>query len=357
MPRVLFISRAYPPTLGGIEKQNKSIHDELSRIDDVTLVANTRGKKFLPLFFPYALLRSLAHLRRVDVILLGDGALAPLGWLLSLISGKPVVSIIHGLDVTFTNRLYQAVFVRFALKRMDKLIAVGNETIRQAVVRGVPRERCVYVPNGVDPAIKTAGRQRALDQLQLNANDIHLLTLGRLVRRKGVAWFVNHVMPTLPENIVYLVAGDGPDRRAIEHAIQAQRLEGTVRLLGSVSEEDKLLLYSVADIFVQPNIPVEGDMEGFGLVVLEAGMYGLPVIASRLEGLKDAIHEGSNGQLVTPLDQAEYREKILRLANDAEYRATSGERAKAYVAQYLGWHKIARQYHDEISMLLRKAEH
>jgi len=352
VPRVLFISRAYPPTLGGIEKQNKSIHDELSKIDDVILIANTRGKKFLPLFFPFALLRSLTYLSRIDVILLGDGALAPLGWVLSLISRKPVVSIVHGLDVTFASQFYQAVFVRCALTRMDKLIAVGNETIRQAVVRGVVRERCVYVSNGVDQALKTVGRQQALDQLQLNGTDIHLLTLGRLVRRKGVAWFVKHVMPTLPENIVYLVAGDGPDRPAIEHAIQEQQLDGTVRLLGRVSEEDKLLLYSAADVFVQPNIPVEGDMEGFGLVVLEAGMYGLPVVASRLEGLKDAIREGSNGELVTPLDQAAYRETILRLANDAEYRATSGERAKTYVAEHLSWHKIARQYHDEISMLL-----
>ena len=355
MPHVLFISRAYPPTLGGIETQNKSIHDELSRIDDVTLIANTRGKKFLPLFFPFAFLRSLFYLRRIDVILLGDGALAPLGWVLSLVSGKPVVSIIHGLDVTFANRLYQAVFVRFALKRMDKLIAVGNETIRQAVIRGIAPERCIYVSNGVDRALKTVGRPQALDQLRLNATNIHLLTLGRLVRRKGVAWFVKHVMPTLPENVVYLIAGDGPDKPAIEHAIQKQQLDATVRLLGRVSEEDKLLLYSAADVFVQPNIPVEGDMEGFGLVVLEAGMYGLPVVASRLEGLKDAIHEGSNGELVTPRDQAAYRETILRLASDAEYRAISGARAKTYVAEHLGWHKIARQYHDEISKLLSQA--
>jgi phosphatidylinositol alpha-1,6-mannosyltransferase len=352
MPRILFISRAYPPTLGGIEKQNKSIHDELSKIDDVTLIANTRGKWFLPVFFPFALFRSVTFVHKTDVILLGDAALAPLGWLLSLISGKPVVSIIHGLDVTFASRLYQAVFVRFALTRMHKLIAVGNETIRRAVIRGVARERCVYVPNGVDPALKTAGRQRALDQLQLNANDIHLLTLGRLVRRKGVAWFIKNVMPLLPENIVYLVAGDGPDRPAIEHAIQEKQLDGRVSLLGRVSEEDKLLLYSAADVFVQPNIPVAGDMEGFGLVVLEAGMYGLPVVASRLEGLKDAIREGSNGELVTPLDQAAYRETILRLTHDAEYRAAIGERAKSYVAEHLGWHKIARQYHDEISKLL-----
>jgi len=235
---------------------------------------------------------------------------------------------------------------------MHKLIAVGNETIRQAVVRGVARERCVYVSNGVDPALKTLGREEALDRLQLNATNIHLLTLGRLVRRKGVAWFVEHVMPTLPENIIYLIAGDGPDRPAIEQAIQEKQLDGRVSLLGQVSEEDKLLLYSAADVFVQPNIPVVGDMEGFGLVVLEAGMYGLPVVASRLEGLKDAIREGSNGELVTPLDQAAYRETILRLANDADYRVISGERAKAYVSEHLGWPRIARRYHDEISTLL-----
>src|SRR5690625_7613993 len=69
-------------------------------------------------------------------------------------------------------------------------------------------------------------------------------------------------------------------------------------MLGRLSEVDLSRLYRGADLFVMPNIPVEGDMEGFGVVMLEAGLSGLPVVASSLEGILDVVEEGNNGHLI-----------------------------------------------------------
>ena len=146
---ILFISRAFPPVIGGIEKQNHEISQALANICNTDIIANRRGKYFLPLFLPYAAFRALTGFRKYDAILLGDGVLAIIGWLLKLVSVKPVACIVHGLDLTYKNAGYQKFWVNIVLKRLDKLVAVGNETIHQGVMRGIPESKFVFIPNGV----------------------------------------------------------------------------------------------------------------------------------------------------------------------------------------------------------------
>lgn len=349
--KILFISRAYPPVIGGIEKQNYEISHALSELSEIKIIANTRGKRVLPFFLIFAFLKSVIIAHQYDVILLGDGVLGLPGWLLKVVTKKPVVSIIHGLDITFNNSLYQSIWVRFALKRLDALFAVGNETIRQAVVRGIKQKKCVFIPNGVEVFDRTLEQLQARELLGLNSEGIYLLTLGRLVRRKGVAWFVREVVGKL-DDVTYLVAGDGQDRLEIEKAIEETGLQARVLLLGSVSSGQKSALLQAVDVFVQPNIAVEGDMEGFGLVVLEAAAAGLPVVASRLEGLCDAIHHEENGVLVEPEHADGYIERISQLLNDERQRTSLSLRAKDYVESNCLWSHIAKQYHEELVALL-----
>ena len=104
-----------------------------------------------------------------------------------------------------------------------------------------------------------------------------LLTLGRLVRRKGARWFTRHVLPGLAPDITYLVAGDGPEANPIRVAAVQAGLGDRVLLLGRVDDDTRELLLRGADLFVQPNIRVPGDIEGFGLVTIEASMRGEPL--------------------------------------------------------------------------------
>ncbi len=344
--KILFISRAFPPVIGGIEKQNHEIARALQAISGIDIFTNRKGKSMLPLFLPWISLRALLSLHHYDVVLLGDGVLGALGAMLKLFTKKPVVCIVHGLDLTYKSKFYQRYWVGCFLPRLDRLIAVGNETIRQGSARGIPVEKLSFIPNGV-----TVGDRQPL----CSRNDLEerigkslpgpvLLTLGRLVRRKGVSWFVEHVFNKLDEDITYLVAGDGPDREAIFAAITKYRLHDRVLLLGEVSEYDKELLLCCADLFIQPNIPVEGDMEGFGLVVLEAAAHGCAVVAADLEGLRDAISNGNNGFLVTAGDVEGYCSRIMSLLRDPGETTRAGERAREYVLKHFSWPLIARQY-------------
>ena len=105
-------------------------------------------------------------------------------------------------------------------------------------------------------------------------------------------------MPKLPENFHYVIAGDGPDREDIVKAIAEKNLSSRVDILGYVTDKIRNILFNTADIFVQPNIKIVNDMEGFGISVIEASACERVVLASNLEGLKDAIKDGENGFLV-----------------------------------------------------------
>jgi len=350
---ILFISRAYPPVVGGIEKQNFEIATALSRICQVEVLANTRGKWFLPLFLPYATFRALLSARKYDVVLLGDGVLGVTGYLLKMVTGKPVACIIHGLDLTYKNTIYQKLWVNIFIRHMDKLIAVGHETIHQGVSRGIPESNFVFVPNGVAPA--DPGEIFTRHELEtLIGQEIKgpiLLTIGRLVKRKGVVWFINNVVGRLDGSIVYIIAGAGKEAAHILSAIQSNHLQDRVFFIGEISDQDKKLLFSTADIFIQPNIKVDGDMEGFGLVVLEAAAHGCIVIASRLEGLIDSVQHGQNGYLVTPGNAKEYREMIESVLDNPQQIESHGQRARVYVENNYSWSLIARKYRDALASL------
>jgi phosphatidylinositol alpha-1,6-mannosyltransferase len=119
-----------------------------------------------------------------------------------------------------------------------------------------------------------------------------------------------------------------------------------------VSDQLLKTLYNTADMFVMPNIPVPNDMEGFGLVALEAASCSTTVIASQLEGVQDAIINGQNGYLVTPGDAAGYVQAISR---ELGGRTLSPEAVRAYTLQHYSWDETARHYAELMQSLIAKA--
>lgn len=355
--KILFISRAYPPIVGGIENQNYELSQWLPKHAEVRTIANRRGKLFLPVFFPTTLIRALFLMPRYDVLLLGDGVLACVGWAIKCcFPKKTVISVVHGLDLTFTSGFYQRFWVRFFIPSLDGLIAVGNETIRQGVARSIPEAKFAFIPNGVDTE-KHFGQHERVELggiLGLDLSGKHvLLTSGRLAKRKGVAWFVRNVMPKLPENILYVVAGDGVDRENIEHARAEAGMIDRVRMLGYVSDEVRDTLLNTCDLFIQPNIKVEGDIEGFGISVIEAASCELPVVASALEGLKDAIKDGENGRLVETEDADRYAAVITELLADPSALDDFRKRVRRYVIDHYSWERVSKLYIDTLEKIAR----
>jgi phosphatidylinositol alpha-1,6-mannosyltransferase len=350
--KLLFISRAYPPVVGGIENQNYELSVRLPKLADTTLLVNRQGKKFLPFFFPFVLVKTFFTAGRYDAVLLGDGVLALVGFFIKIFHPKVrVASVIHGLDVTYCLSLYQTLWVKLFLPSLDVLLAVSEETKNVAVQHGLTEEKIQVIPNGVDQEFLPEKFTRAKLDVFLGfetEDTIVLLTHGRLAKRKGVAWFIENVLTELPTNTHYVVSGSGPEQTILEELVSRLSLTHRVHLLGRVSDEDKLLLLHTADIFIQPNIKVPGDMEGFGIAVIEATSCGRPVVASKLEGLIDALAAGKNGILVEHGNPKAWVQALLPLIRSKEARTSLGNQARLYTEKNFTWDTITKRYLDAL---------
>ena len=352
--KVLFLTRTFPPITGGMENQNYELSRWLPRAGvALTTVANHRGKRFLPLFLPYVLLRSLFLAPRHDAVLLGDGVMAVVGWAIKVFyPTKPVLCVIHGLDVRYPNAFYQRLWVHRFLPRLDRLIAVGAGTIDEAEAHGIPRANCVFIPNGVDPDAfydPTFTRTDLAQLLGINlANRKVVLSTGRLAPHKGVDWFIAEVLPELPSEVLFVVAGDGQKMHDIRSTANHDGLSDRVVLLGKVSERTLKLLYNTADVYVKPNVSAPGFLEGFGLVSLEAASCALTVIAADIEGNRYAITSAENGFLVPSGDPAAWVTKLNDILSDRFDRHAFGMRARDFVIRHFAWAIIAAQYKTTI---------
>ncbi|MGB2695849.1 MAG: glycosyltransferase, partial [Dehalococcoidia bacterium] len=184
-----------------------------------------------------------------------------------------------------------------------------------------------------------------------------LLTVGRLIERKGVAWFVREVLPNLSPNVVYAVAGAGPEAGHIRAAAQQAGVDARVRLLGRLPDALLAAAYHAADLFVMPNIPVLGDLEGFGLVALEASASGLPVVAANLEGITEAVQNERNGFLILPRAADAYVETLQRLLSLPQDQLRSiGKAFRDFTVREYSWSRTAERYIEVISQIARSPD-
>jgi phosphatidylinositol alpha-1,6-mannosyltransferase len=355
--KILFITRKFPPSTGGMELFARDLYMALGDKTDTRLVKWGGSNKALPLVLPYLALRAVWELAKggIDIIHVQDGLLAPLGYALAKLSGKPFGIVIHGLDITYDNKLYK-LFVPWAVRRADVVFCISQAAANAARQRGVADSKIHAIPLAVaDELYGKSNRAELISWLQLPAESHLLLTVGRLVKRKGVAWFICDALPGLVKQypgLIYLVVGEGGERRDIETAIKRSDMVKNVQLLGRISGGLYEAAYNGADVFVMPNINVPGDIEGFGLVLLEASTCALPVVAADTEGIKDAIEDGKNGVLVPSGDTKAFQREISRFLADPALAKRFGAQSRDFTLATYQWDKIAGRYIEQYQRLL-----
>src|SRR5690625_4841395 len=155
-------------------------------------------------------------------------------------------------------------------------------------------EKGVALPNGFDTEVQhdLPEKSRAIEQLEkefdMTLKDKKIiLTVGRQVKRKGHEWFIKHVMERMESDIVFIIAGDGPERKNIEAAREESTEKENIVIASKIPEELLNAYYAADDMFVIRNRPMKGDMEGFGIVILEANRAGVTVISANLVVMRD----------------------------------------------------------------------
>lgn len=358
--RTLFITRKYPPSKGGMEKISYGIINNFPDFDMSHVISWGGSQKGLVFFVPWAFLKAffILFFKKIDIIHLGDCALAFMGSSLKSIFGIPIIVTAHGLDLTYKNRVYQWMLSK-SMKNFDKMICVSSATRNIAINKGIDPKKCVVIPNGVDSSEWCLPNERkelkVLIQKELKLdikNKFIILYVGRLVKRKGIQWFVENVFGGLDTDYVLLIVGTGKEDRSIKKSITLLGFKERIFMLGRVPDSLLKLLYNSADVLIMPNIPVKGDMEGFGIVAIEASSCGLPVVASDIEGIKDAVQEGKNGFVVTPCDAKGFIEKIKKIRN-AKNADSLRSKYMNFTREHYDLKNISKEYYSLFKEIIR----
>ena len=254
-------------------------------------------------------------------------------------SGLPLVSTFHGVELTWTARKmpFLRPFLRHLIEKSDAVTANSSHTER--LIREVAPRHVVRVPFGaaLEPAtslphVSPAGASSAF----------RLLFVGRLVERKGLTHLLDALASLRARRPVRLdVVGDGPLRGPLEERSRALGLGELVRFRGFVPESDLSAAFAEADAFVLPAVEdAKGDVEGLGVVLIEALMHGVPVIASESGGIVDIVRHERTGLLVKPGDSGALAEAIDRLASDPALRERLARDGREHARTTFSWDAI-----------------
>ena len=371
---ILVVTWNYPPRRGGIENLIGGLCRELRKNHSIKVVTTysaasspSEANVFrapLPGLFSFALYvlwRGSILLARNDqiTVVFGGSVLAtPLVLVLARLFGRRAVVQAHGLDIIYQSFLYRQVCVRW-LEFCDYVVANSRYTAELAQARGVLHERLAIIPPGVDLDRFTGSVDvDAIKQSLGVAERKIILFVGRLAKRKGVKEFIENslvrILREMPE-VYFLVVGGAPtdslvhsENRLseIKAAIAKAGITEQVRLLDSLGDDDVIKLYRISDLLVLPGLDLREDVEGFGIVVLEAASAGKPVVATRVGGIPDAVQDGHSGILVEAGDYSGLSRAVIALLRDGSWRAALGEYGRRRVREQFSWPAISRAYEE-----------
>ncbi len=360
----LLATNDFPPKLGGIQSYLHELWRRLPPEEVAVYTTSYPGAEAFDSEQPFDVVRArrtqlwptpsvtrqveeLAASRLARAVLI-DPAL-PLGLVGRRLS-RPYGLILHGAEVTVPGRTPGASkLLSSVLSAASFVLAAGAypeaEARRAAGARLPP---VAVIPPGVDVGrfspLGEDSRRQVRERFGLPADCLLLLSLHRLVPRKGVDVLIKAVArlrPSHPE-LVLAVGGSGRDEARLRKIAAAAGLE--VFFLGAVSEEEKPALYGAADVYSMCCRNRWGglEQEGFGIVFLEAAACGVPQLAGRSGGAADAVVDGETGLVVSrPADVGEVTEALEALVTDAGLRLRLGKAARQRAEAEFSYDKVA----------------
>ncbi|MEM1093159.1 MAG: glycosyltransferase family 4 protein [Bacteroidota bacterium] len=234
---------------------------------------------------------------------------------------------------------------RRVLRTADGLFPVSRYTAGLLHDLGVAPARVRVAANGVDPERFAPADASALrSRLGLKGRRI-LLSMCRLVGRKGVDTMLEALPAIIRQHpdVVYLIGGTGPTEATLQQQVDDAGLSAHVRFLGRVPDADLVSYYNLCEVFVMVPRSAPPDVEGFGLVYLEAGACGKPVVGSTAGGIPDAIDDGETGHLVPPDQPDTLAATLIALLDYPEQATAMGATARCQILERRTWDHTAEQ--------------
>ncbi|MFE0630203.1 glycosyltransferase family 4 protein [Streptomyces sp. NPDC058864] len=376
MDKTLIVTNDFPPRPGGIQA---FVHSMALRLDPgrVVVYASTwrdgsevaafdaeqpfpvvRDRTTMLLPTPRVTRRAAALLREHGCTSVWFGAAAPLGLMapaLRKAGARRLVATTHGHEAGWAQLPASRTLLRRIGEGTDTITYLGEYT-RSRIARALTPEaagRMVQLPPGVDEKTfhPASGGEAVRARLGLTDRPV-VVCVSRLVPRKGQDTLIE-AMPLIlaaQPDAVLLVVGGGPYADDLKRLAERTGVAESVRFTGAVPWEELPAHFGAGDVFAMPCRTRRGglDVEGLGIVYLEASATGLPVVAGDSGGAPDAVLDGETGWVVRGGEPGEAAERILALLGDAELRRRMGERGRKWVEEAWRWDLLA----DRLKALL-----
>ncbi|MFF4821071.1 glycosyltransferase family 4 protein [Kitasatospora sp. NPDC001309] len=369
MHRTLIVTNDFPPRPGGIQAfvHNMAVRQPAGSV--VVYASTWRDGTEVRAFDaeqPFPVIRDRTKVmvptprvtRRAAEILRAEkcdsvwfGAAAPLGLMapaLRRAGAGRLLGMTHGHEAAWAQLPGSRQLLRRIGAGTDVLTYLGEYTRSRIAAAVGPRAaaRMVQLPPGVDETTFHPGSGGAEVRRRLGLADRPVVVcVSRLVPRKGQDTLIE-AMPLILRDVpdaVLLIVGGGPYRADLEKLVDAEGVRDSVRFTGSVPWAELPAHYGAGDVFAMPCRTRRGglDVEGLGIVYLEASATGLPVVAGDSGGAPDAVLEGETGYVVPGGSAEASAERIVRLLRDEELRRRMGEAGRRWVERSWRWDLLA----------------
>ena len=362
--KILLVTNDLGPRAGGIETFILGLLDQLDGSQiviytaaqtgsdqfDKILSAKTgviilRDKSSVLLPTPWVNRRVRAVALRFESEVIWFGAAMPLAWMSGLLKragAKRIVAITHGHEVWWAKLPpFRQIFAQ-STKSIDVLTYLGQFTRR--AMAPVVSARCamVHIAPGISIQHFTPGAksQKLIDELDLEGKQV-LISVGRLVHRKGQ----DKLLEALPQillthpDIILLFVGVGPRQKKLDQLVRSHELSNYIRFVGRIAYDALPDYFRLGDLFVMPSRSrLAGlEVEGLGLVYLEASACGIPVVAGASGGAPDAIIQGKTGLVVDGTKVDEIARTINELLDNPTQLAAMGQAGRAWTVERWSW--------------------
>lgn len=357
----LLITRNLPPLRGGMERLNLRLAHALAGMGALAVCGPRGSAAELPAgaevaevpaerlwrFLIGALPRALLMARRCKpgVVIAGSGLSAPFAWACARLCHARYIVYLHGLDIVADSLPYRLGWLPF-VRRAD--LALANSRNTAALARNAGIERLEILHPGTNfPALQPEVVEAFRARHELGMRPL-MLSVGRLTPRKGLAGFVREALPAIlgahPDARLLVIGEDavhaakaapGSELQRVREAAEAAGVASSIRFMPHCDDDELIAAYQSADVHVFPVREIPGDIEGFGMVAVEAAANGLPTIAFAVGGVPDAVLEPATGDLVVPGDFTAFAEAVVRrLATRGDARMRQVTRDAAF---RFGW--------------------
>jgi phosphatidylinositol alpha-1,6-mannosyltransferase len=362
--RTLIVTNDFPPRAGGIQAFVHALASRRPPESVVVYAPRWKGSEEFDARQPYEVVRHPTSLMlptrsvaRTAASLVDDGATvvfgaaAPLGLLapgLREAGAARVVMLTHGHEASWARLPVARRLLHRIGEGADVVTYLGDYT-RGHLTKVIPDTKLVRLAPGVDTETFRPGKGGAAVRAALGLADRPVtVCVSRLVPRKGQDMLIRAwplVLRRVPGAALVLVGG-GPARAALEREVARQRLGGSVFFTGSVPWSALPAHYDMADVFAMPCRSRYGgiDVEGLGIVYLEASATGLPVVAGSSGGAPDAVREGETGLVVDGTSVEEIAEAVAGLLSDPARARAMGERGRAWIEEEWRWDLVAARF-------------